>query len=189
MNNITFSVSDKIETSLSISILQRSANKWLNKAKSRSLKITGIVLLIYLCWCMMAFNTNINSKLKTRVYELYEPFEKGLEKIIVGESSVHHEEENKIDINTNPIWHSNTVVGGILTGKLRKNKTVLPLEDDSNGEENKNVIPRKIWMMWDQGLDNAPLSVKQCHESWVKKNPDHTIQMLTLKEGEELVGK
>ena len=44
-------------------------------------------------------------------------------------------------------------------------------------------------MMWDQGLDNAPLSVKQCHESWVKKNPDHTVQMLTLKEGEELVGK
>ena len=70
-----------------------------------------------------------------------------------------------------------------------KNKTVLPLEDDSNGDENKNVIPRKIWMMWDQGLDNAPLSVKQCHESWVKKNPDHTVQMLTLKEGEELVGK
>ena len=141
---------------------------------------------------MMAFNTNINSKLKTRVYELYEPFEKGLEKIIVGESSVHRKEENKIDINTNrnPIWQSNTVVGGILTGKLRKNKTVLPLEDDSNnGDENKNVIPRKIWMMWDQGLDNAPLSVKQCHESWVKKNPDHTVQMLTLKEGEELVGK
>ena len=77
---------------------------------------------------------------------------------------------------------------GILTGKLRKNKTV-PFEDNGNDDENKNVIPRKIWMMWDQGLDNAPLSVKQCHESWVRKNPDHTVQMLTLKEGEELVGK
>ena len=91
--------------------------------------------------------------------------------------------------NRLPIWQSNTV--GILTGKLRKNKTVaVPFEDDKvDDHENKNVIPRKIWMMWDQGLDNAPLSVKQCHESWVKKNPDHTVQMLTLKEGEELVGK
>ena len=80
---------------------------------------------------MMAFDTNINTKLKTRVYELYEPFEKGLEKIIVGESTVHREEENKIDNTNHPIWQSNTVVGGILTGKLRKNKTVLPLEDDN----------------------------------------------------------
>ena len=132
---------------------------------------------------MMAFNTNINSKLKTRVYELYEPFEKGLEKIIVGESSVHREEENKID-NINPIWQSNTV--GILTGKLRKNKTV-PLEDGN--DENKNVIPRKIWMMWDQGLDSAHLSVKLCHQSWVSKNPDHTIKLLSLKEAEDLLGK
>ena len=61
----------------------------------------------------------------------------------------------------------------------------------SKGGKNdkEKLIPKKIWMMWDQGLDNAPLSVKQCHESWVKKNPDHTVQMLTLKEGEELVGK
>ena len=131
----------------------------------------------------MAFNTNINTKLKTRMYELYEPFEKGLEKII-GESS-EFETDDSTTTNRLPIWQSNTV--GILTGKLRKNKTV-PFED-GNDDENKNVIPRKIWMMWDQGLDNAPLSVKQCHESWVRKNPDHTVQMLTLKEGEELVGK
>ena len=61
----------------------------------------------------------------------------------------------------------------------------------SKGGKNdkEKLIPKKIWMMWDQGLDSAHLSVKLCHQSWVSKNPDHTVKLLSLKEAEDLLGK
>ena len=34
-----------------------------------------------------------------------------------------------------------------------------------------NTIPKKIWFLWLQGFDNAPLEVKECYESWVRLNP------------------
>ena len=35
-----------------------------------------------------------------------------------------------------------------------------------------NNLPKKIWFLWLQGLDSAPLVVKNCYESWIKHNPD-----------------
>jgi hypothetical protein len=35
-----------------------------------------------------------------------------------------------------------------------------------------NNLPKKIWFLWLQGLDEAPLVVKKCHESWIRHNPD-----------------
>lgn len=32
-------------------------------------------------------------------------------------------------------------------------------------------MPRVIWFLWFQGLDNAPYVVRKCHESWVAQNP------------------
>ncbi|MFI5157271.1 MAG: capsular polysaccharide synthesis protein [Sphingobacteriales bacterium] len=34
-----------------------------------------------------------------------------------------------------------------------------------------NNLPKKIWFLWLQGLDNAPLVVKKCYESWPRHNP------------------
>ena len=61
---------------------------------------------------------------------------------------------------------------------------------DRSSEKNKkeNLIPKIIWMMWDQGLDRAHLSVKLCHQSWVSKNPDHSVKLLSLGEAEDLLG-
>ena len=59
----------------------------------------------------------------------------------------------------------------------------------SDKNEKEKLIPKKIWMMWDQGLDSAHLSVKLCHQSWVSKNQDHTVKLLSLKEAEDLLGK
>ena len=62
--------------------------------------------------------------------------------------------------------------------------------DSSSTDKNKkeNLIPKIIWMMWDQGLDRAHLSVKLCHQSWVSKNPDHSVKLLSLGEAEDLLG-
>lgn len=32
-------------------------------------------------------------------------------------------------------------------------------------------LPKKIYFLWLQGMDNAPLVVKKCYESWIKHNP------------------
>jgi len=31
-------------------------------------------------------------------------------------------------------------------------------------------LPKKIWFLWLQGLDEAPIEVKKCYESWVRNN-------------------
>ena len=61
---------------------------------------------------------------------------------------------------------------------------------DRSSEKNKkeNLIPKIIWMMWDKGLDRALLSVKLCHQSWVSKNPDHSVKLLSLEDAEDLLG-
>jgi len=38
-----------------------------------------------------------------------------------------------------------------------------------------NDLPKKIWFLWLQGLDDAPLVVKKCYESWVRLNPDWEV--------------
>ena len=60
--------------------------------------------------------------------------------------------------------------------------------NSSEKNERQNLIPKIIWMMWDQGLDRAHLSVKLCHQSWVSKNPDHSVKLLSLEEAEDLLG-
>lgn len=42
----------------------------------------------------------------------------------------------------------------------------------------KTTIPKTIWMMWLQGLDNAPYIVQKCYASWKKHNPDWNIVFL-----------
>ncbi len=40
------------------------------------------------------------------------------------------------------------------------------------------TVPKIVWMMWLQGLDNAPPAVKACYNSWVAHNPDWQVVML-----------
>jgi hypothetical protein len=42
-------------------------------------------------------------------------------------------------------------------------------------------IPRRIWILWLQGLSEAPYVVKKCVESWVSKNPTWEITILDDK--------
>lgn len=41
-----------------------------------------------------------------------------------------------------------------------------------------NEIPKKVWIYWEQGEDNAPIIVKNCIESWIKHNPDWEITII-----------
>ncbi len=47
--------------------------------------------------------------------------------------------------------------------------------EDSNC---RNHLPRKIWILWYQGYDNAPLIVRNCIDSWKKKNPNWEVNLL-----------
>ena len=38
-----------------------------------------------------------------------------------------------------------------------------------------NKIPKKLWIFWDQGWDNAPPLIKKCRDSWIGKNPDWEV--------------
>jgi hypothetical protein len=42
----------------------------------------------------------------------------------------------------------------------------------------KNNIPKKIWILWLQGWENAPEIVKECRKSWEKLNPDWEVVAL-----------
>jgi hypothetical protein len=37
--------------------------------------------------------------------------------------------------------------------------------------DSKDLIPRRIWMLWHQGLSEAPFVVRKCIDSWLKENP------------------
>lgn len=40
-------------------------------------------------------------------------------------------------------------------------------------------VPKKIWILWLQGWDNAPYIVKKVNESWIKHNPEYEIIQLS----------
>jgi len=37
------------------------------------------------------------------------------------------------------------------------------------------TVPKKIWIFWAQGWENAPLLCKVCKESWILNNPDWEV--------------
>jgi hypothetical protein len=39
-------------------------------------------------------------------------------------------------------------------------------------------MPKTIWFLWLQGLENAPYVVRKCHESWVARNPGWRVVSL-----------
>ncbi|HVS93281.1 MAG TPA: capsular polysaccharide synthesis protein [Mucilaginibacter sp.] len=41
-----------------------------------------------------------------------------------------------------------------------------------------NTLPKIIWFLWLQGLDDSPLVVKKCYASWVKHNPGWQVNLL-----------
>lgn len=45
-------------------------------------------------------------------------------------------------------------------------------------EKSYSDIPKKIWMFWDKGLDQAPAVVKECHKAWVRLNPEWEVALL-----------
>lgn len=48
-------------------------------------------------------------------------------------------------------------------------------------------LPKKIWMYWQQGEDNAPLLVKKCVASWRELNPDWEVEILDKARVAELL--
>lgn len=42
----------------------------------------------------------------------------------------------------------------------------------------KSFVPRKIWILWYQGLSEAPFIVRRCIDSWVKENPSWEVVIL-----------
>lgn len=43
-------------------------------------------------------------------------------------------------------------------------------------------VPRTIWMLWLQGLDNAPPLVKSCIDSWEQMNPGWELRVLSRED-------
>jgi hypothetical protein len=41
-----------------------------------------------------------------------------------------------------------------------------------------NNLPKIIWFLWLQGMADAPLVVRKCHDSWLKHNPDWQFNFL-----------
>ncbi len=50
-----------------------------------------------------------------------------------------------------------------------------------NNKESDNLIPRKIWMLWLQGIEKAPPVVLECYKSWKNLNPGWEINILDEK--------
>lgn len=44
--------------------------------------------------------------------------------------------------------------------------------------EKKSLIPRKIWILWYQGLSEAPFIVRKCIDSWIEENPTWDVIIL-----------
>ncbi|MGH7884254.1 MAG: capsular polysaccharide synthesis protein [Thermodesulfobacteriota bacterium] len=40
------------------------------------------------------------------------------------------------------------------------------------------MIPKKIWILWFQGISKAPFIVRECVESWRRENPNWEIEIL-----------
>lgn len=44
--------------------------------------------------------------------------------------------------------------------------------------DRRNLIPRKIWTLWYQGLSEAPFIVKKCIDSWMEENRNWEVIVL-----------
>jgi mannosyltransferase OCH1-like enzyme len=42
-------------------------------------------------------------------------------------------------------------------------------------------IPKTVWILWFQGISDAPFLVKKCIDSWVEKNPEWDVILLDKK--------
>jgi mannosyltransferase OCH1-like enzyme len=51
--------------------------------------------------------------------------------------------------------------------------------------ESGGGIPKVVWFLWLQGLDNAPYVVRKCYESWVARNPSWRIISLDAATAQE----
>lgn len=40
-------------------------------------------------------------------------------------------------------------------------------------------IPKRVWVLWSQGLDGAPPVPRACVDTWVRHNPDWEVNVLT----------
>jgi hypothetical protein len=40
------------------------------------------------------------------------------------------------------------------------------------------VVPRRLWILWFQGLSSAPFLVRKCVDSWIRENPGWDIEIL-----------
>ena len=45
-------------------------------------------------------------------------------------------------------------------------------------KEKSHEVPKIIWFLWFQGIENAPYLVKKCLSSWKKHNPGWEIRFL-----------
>lgn len=60
---------------------------------------------------------------------------------------------------------------------FERNKNLIP-----NQSLVPKIVPKKIWIFWAQGWDNAPPLCKLCRDSWIVNNPDWEIISLSEKD-------
>lgn len=61
------------------------------------------------------------------------------------------------------------------TGELPSNLSILP----PGYQMSRTELPRKLWIMWHQGLRDAPFVVHKCIDSWQSTHPDWDVVILT----------
>lgn len=49
------------------------------------------------------------------------------------------------------------------------------------------MIPKIIWILWEQGIENAPKICQICIESIIKKNPDWEVRVLDRKKVQQYI--
>jgi hypothetical protein len=52
------------------------------------------------------------------------------------------------------------------------------VEKRSEMADSAGSMPKTVWFLWLQGMDNAPHVVRKCHESWVARNPGWRVVTL-----------
>lgn len=65
----------------------------------------------------------------------------------------------------------------ILSSIQKCSKTSLH-KSESMHTTKRSLIPRKIWILWYQGLSEAPFIVRKCVDSWIRENPTWDIVIL-----------
>jgi len=79
--------------------------------------------------------------------------------------------EDEASEATNSVPHGRAGRGG---------RSALTTSDLSNWERGARV-PRRLWFLWLQGLDDAPELIQRCHGSWVERNPGWSVEVLTRR--------